>query len=332
MKSQVIQFMDLVYNNANDGTSHSWGRINSAMRSALKLTIGSGFKFLADDFAYVMANYRSDYWISDPEWMYAYAIAEGNKTAVASFEAWKRREPFIADDVSMGERHEYAHASGTRDKERLHVGAQFKWKGQRVTVTSFSKDGLSLTACSYKPNPEPATCSKCHRKEWGNNERKIDKRFTITREAIILDRAERKERALTMTELKTIAQLAGHETIVKELGVKSQKELDSLPLDTIKAVLKKHDPESAVFKKRQQRSPEIKWLEQRARELNLCKDVVAFINRFHDVQSAVAAIHGSGQTTEAEAALHHIFGRVVPLEASAIEAAVQSQIKQKETT
>jgi hypothetical protein len=189
-KSAFIQMMDLVWDNANDATSHSWERLNGAMHSALNLGIGSGFKLDEDDIACVMANYSTGYWIGESsEWVYGLAIAVENASAIKSFEKWKGRAPIIADDVTLNSHSGYTHGGHlARAKERLAVGSKFPFRGLELTVTSFNGD--SCTACSYK--------------ETGKSyERKIDKRFKITRELIIEERAERKERGKLIAELDT---------------------------------------------------------------------------------------------------------------------------------
>ena len=120
--SPVDRLLTIVWENTLKATGHSWERLNHAMHAALKLAIGAGFEFETDDMKQVMANYRTGYWIGDPEWCYSMAIGQGNLSAAKSYEAWKAREPFIADDVDIG-RHwnneGFAHSVSGRVKERL---------------------------------------------------------------------------------------------------------------------------------------------------------------------------------------------------------------------
>jgi len=58
--SSVIELLDLVYASTNDATSHSYERLNHAMRNALKLAIGAGFKFDISSKVHVKAAFTSD--------------------------------------------------------------------------------------------------------------------------------------------------------------------------------------------------------------------------------------------------------------------------------
>lgn len=183
--SDAIKLLDLVWKNTNDGTSHSYERLNHAMHAALSLAIGACFKFQIDDYRHILCNYRTGYWIGESdEWVYKLAIGVENMSAIQSFEAEKDREPFIADDVSFEVYGGWTHGERfTRQRERLCVGARFPWKGMKLTVTSFANDQSYLTACSYKK--DDGTCGRA----------KIDKRIKITRQDILDNRAMRKEQA-----------------------------------------------------------------------------------------------------------------------------------------
>lgn len=173
--SPVRELLDHVWAQGQAGMrSGSWERLNNAMRQALNLAIGAGFKFEPTDLP-VPGEFRPGYWLGDPEWIYSMAIREGNYTAVAVYEAWKQREPIIAANVFPDGHADFAHKSGMRTAERLHVGAEFTWKGEQVTVTSFRADGAAI-ACSYKNGLN------------GTSQRRIKKRYTITREMVIEER------------------------------------------------------------------------------------------------------------------------------------------------
>lgn len=203
-RSGVIQLLDLVYKNSLCGVNHSWERLNKAMRLSLKTAIGSGFEFDIDDWQYIGSHYRSGYWLGDDiEHWYAICVSDDNATAIASYEKWKNREACIADDVTPI-KSDIAHMTGTRNLCRLAVGSEFAWKGKKVTVTSFG-DGY-LVACSYKPrerHPDPseevqkAMAVVRQSVRWINDphdySNKIEKRFKITRQDIIDDRAARKQ-------------------------------------------------------------------------------------------------------------------------------------------
>jgi hypothetical protein len=229
-KSAVIELLDLVYDRANEAVEHSWERLNHAMRHALELAVGAGFTFAESDIAYVHANYRSGYWLGESsEWVYALAIGVGNLTAAKSYEAYAKREPFIADDVRLHINSQgYTNGdSGKRQRERLAVGSEFPWKGATARVTSFSGDGLTLTACTYKPRN-----SNDHLRE------RIDKRYKISRDDIIADRAERKERKelhVKATAFVLAGKLVSGE-FLKRLGVESQAEFDAVPIAKVRKV------------------------------------------------------------------------------------------------
>lgn len=228
--SAAIQLLDLVWANANTATAHSWERLNHAMHKALSLAIGAGFEFSIGDMAHVGSNYRSGYWIGDSsEWIYHLAIASENATAYQSYEAWKKREPFIADDVEMQEHGGFIHANFIgRQRERLSVGARFEWKGAKLKVNSFAADQSYVNAASYKPRKKG---------EYGD---KIDKRFKISRADILAERAERKERGQLMESLTKAATAAGTaETITKALGVKTKSDYAKLPIEKIRKVAAK---------------------------------------------------------------------------------------------
>jgi hypothetical protein len=227
-RSDVIKLLDIVWAGANEATDHSWERLNHAMRDAVQLCIAAGMKFAETDIDHVRNNYRSGYWIGDSrEWIYSLAVADGNGSAVKAFEMSFGREPFIADGVTPSQ-HCGAHMTSERQKERLHVGAYFQWKGEHVKVTSFDDTAKIVIACSYHPG-----------KDGYRTESKIKKRYKITREDIIEDRAERKERDKLDAELVSIGEKAGlnNRKIVDKLGIKTRQEFDTLPTAKIRKVL-----------------------------------------------------------------------------------------------
>lgn len=225
--SAVIQLLDLVWNHTNQATPHSWERLNHAMRKSLTLAVGAGFEFEPGDMAIVLesAAYRSHFWIGESsEWVYALAVTVGNMSAITDYEAMKCRPGFIADQVEptgYGGGEGFLHLTSTRQRERLAVGFTFPWKGKKVTVTSIGKD--ALTACSYKA---PAG-------------HKIEKRFTITREDILTERAEQKERRQLTLQLESILDGEVQKQITATLGVKNRQEFNALPIKKIRACVAK---------------------------------------------------------------------------------------------
>jgi len=153
-QSPVLDLLDIVWRHSDQATSHSWSRVNTSMKGALSLAIGSGMRFGRDDFWEIAQRYRFHYWAGNTggfaEWFYCLAVVEGNLSACRAFEHYKNRKPFIVEGVSPGSGPTFAHRSGFRETGRLCVGATFTWNGEQVTVTSFAEDGKSLVACSYR--------------------------------------------------------------------------------------------------------------------------------------------------------------------------------------
>jgi len=251
--SPVQEFVILVRENCAEATSHSWERISHAMRHALRLLIGAGFKFTEDDVSLLAKRTWWGYAVGESaEWFYSMAIREGNFSAAASYEAMKGRKPFIADDVDLGDSWggTFCHMVGNRVKERLAEGFSFTWKGQKVTVTSFAADGQYLIACSYKKRGQ-----KIHHKtnparriagigaingenvEVYNGPKKIDKRYRITREDIIADRSERKKRAKLVDQAKELAAAAGVKDLPERLGFRPGDHIDTLPVARLEKVI-----------------------------------------------------------------------------------------------
>lgn len=215
-----------VWKESQKATDHSWGRLNTVMRNTLRLAIGAGFEFQESDFK-DLGQFRPGYWLgSSDEWIYSAAIAESNYSAATAYESWKGRSAIIADGVSMGSTHDlYAHKANDRESERLHVGSKFKWDGETVTVTSFNKDGDAV-ACSYA--------------DAGRS--KIKRRYVVTRDKVIRDRAERKERAKIREELLAIMEKHGREDVMfwlKDFGIADDKAFDKQTPAKLASVLGK---------------------------------------------------------------------------------------------
>ncbi len=253
-RSPVIELMNHVYVQSTRTDPRSWQRVNNAMRDALHIAIGSLFEFAEDDFSYIAHHYGSGYWLGDDiERWYSHCVASGNSSAYMSFEKMmKNRQPLIADSVDPVES-KFAHSTGIRAKERLHVGASFAWKGHRVTVTSFSSDG-SCTACAYAPRDQAPEQTKevaramhvLKREGWSvnwysNESRKPIRRFKITRDNLIADRAERKRRDEIEAEMQAMcvdnAERAA--AILEIAGFKSRHEFELIPLKKLESALVK---------------------------------------------------------------------------------------------
>ena len=222
--SEAIKLLDLVWGNANRATGFSYERLNHSMRDALRLTIGSGFAFELGDMKYIAEHYRFGYWCgSCIEWIYSLAVAVENMSVVKSFEAWKGRTPFMFDGVSIQSNNGFTHGSRmTRQRERLVVGADCEWRGYSVTVTSFAQDQKSLTACSYR------------RMQNGGYSGQVEERFTITHDAIKVERAERKERENLLDVLTSVATDQTRGDIIKALGLQKRPEHTKRPVRAIR--------------------------------------------------------------------------------------------------
>jgi len=190
-RSAAFRLMELVYDFSCADTGHSWDRINHAMRSSLHTAIQGGLRFNRVDFAMLAERLGSGYWLRNDggnmvgEWFYREALIYGNSSAAQSFEAWKRRPPFIVDriegsDCAYSNGHFHVPKTG-----RLAMGFRFHWAGLVVTVTSFSDDGQSLTACAYKNRPIG--------KYGYEGALKISRRFKITIEALRAEMTHRRK-------------------------------------------------------------------------------------------------------------------------------------------
>lgn len=236
--SEVIKLLDIVWENCSAGVTHSWGHVNGSMRSALELAIG-GFKFDLGDFDIISdrSKYNFGYWCGDSvEWIYSQAIHACNMSAVHAFEKWKGREPFIADEVTFDHRQNcYRNSGGDRKKERLFVGAWFRWQGIQVKVTSFSDDQSYVNACSYKARKKG---------EYGD---KIDKRFKLNALDIKTGRAEMKERKELVARMTfACADENIQKQIIKALKTNKRLEINAMSLKKIREVADKYAPKSII--------------------------------------------------------------------------------------
>lgn len=219
-RSSVIRLLDEVWTSTNAGTSHSYERLNHAMRAALTLAIGAGFEFAEDDISHIMTNYRSGYWVGEREWIYSLAVCVENSSAYKSYEKCAAREPVIADGVTIRSGSGFTHGNYmNRQRERLCVGAELEWMGENVEVTSVKGD--YVVACSYKPSKK------------GKYSKKINKRYSIGKDDVIRERADKKKRKALADKLQPYADKA-----VKLLKAKNMKAFYALPIKKIEAVLK----------------------------------------------------------------------------------------------
>jgi hypothetical protein len=174
--SPALVLLRHVWKNEGEGMGKSWSRLNGAMQSALSLAIECGMRFNLGDFAEFGPAFSASYWMGSDlgEGYYSRACGSSgysgrscshgpNSSAYQSYEAWRKRTPFIVREKPHGD----------AAKVRLCVGESFIWpdkedKPQTVWVTSFAADQTSLTACSYADRSKG----------------KIKNRYTITHELI----------------------------------------------------------------------------------------------------------------------------------------------------
>lgn len=228
--STVIQLLDLVWANCNKVQGHSWERLNTSMHSALTLAITSGMVFDLGDFASFERRYRFGYWGIQhsgsngfAEGFYVTAVACGNMSAAKSFEQWKGRKPFIVEDAEA-ERHAVGRGCESNCGGRLAIGSRFRYRGEYVTVTSFSGDGEHLTACTYKPV------------ESGSGSRKIAKRFKITREDLLQYRRRLKLLGM-LTEYANKGD-AEHKEVRKLLKMRKNTKPEDVSFEALEAAVK----------------------------------------------------------------------------------------------
>lgn len=225
-ESAAMQLLSLVWRETNTATAFSWERLNHAMRAALELAIGAGMKFAEGDFGATLDRWNPGRWLSESdEWCYALAVEVGNRSAIAAYEAYRKRGSIIADDVDTGDRHSgYLHLSGRRQRERLAVGFKFPWYGEQATVTSMPHGDGPLVACSYAPNPG------------GQYRSKILHRYKITAADIIKDRKRRK----LLDRLQDEVSKEYYQAMLLELGnPKNKAELLAVPVERIERAAEK---------------------------------------------------------------------------------------------
>lgn len=210
-----MRLLGLVWFNAGTATSHSWQRYNTSLRKALQLAIGSGFKFTAADFA-SLSRFRPGFWMgADWEWVYSMAVAEGNESAARAWEEYQGREPIIGGWVKPAQRHDsYAHQSNSRKQDRIHVGCTFEYQGFRVRVTSFVNKGPAFGVAD-----------------------KESRRFTITRQSVIADRAAMKEKKRIHDRLfsKVESGELKSNDVLSHLGARSKTEFFQIPIHILQS-------------------------------------------------------------------------------------------------
>ena len=117
--SPAYELLLLVWEHALSETGHSYDRLNRSMHGAMNLAIDSGFSFDSDTFARAMADFRGRFWFHD-EGYYSLAVQTDNLSAAQAYEAWKEREPFIADECLSLIRARHDKRDGSLSAVRFH--------------------------------------------------------------------------------------------------------------------------------------------------------------------------------------------------------------------
>jgi hypothetical protein len=140
-QSTVQLVIGTIYRESLKANGHSWTRLNGILSGTMRNLIAAGVKFEVDDVKKALVDFSGHYWDHSEGWYSSACGAEhgdggGNLSAAISLEHFFERDPFIWAEL-------------TKTPWRLYVGADFTWKGERVTVTSFDDEKHTLTACSY---------------------------------------------------------------------------------------------------------------------------------------------------------------------------------------
>lgn len=145
-KSPAVQLIELVYHEQGHQMGRSNERFNAGMRDACQLAIRYGLCFDLDDFETLGAQRTASYYntsiylAGESEYTIACGKERGrqNQSACLSFEKWKNRKPFIVREPEE------------KTGNRIAVGIDFTWYGERTSCTSFADDGSYLIGCTYK--------------------------------------------------------------------------------------------------------------------------------------------------------------------------------------
>ena len=119
----------------------SWRRLNGALHDTLAAAIIAHLSFLPDDFAAIRNDMNGAYWMGDGagsalgDGYYSLAVGCAHTPACISFERYAGRPAALWSEDN-------------KTPQRLHVGSEFTWKAQKLTVTSINLN--YLVACSYR--------------------------------------------------------------------------------------------------------------------------------------------------------------------------------------
>lgn len=164
MKDPVFTILSTMLANSPEA---SYVRLNGALCGTLRDCINADLPFRRDTFSRIYKELRGGWWFGDGagsamgEHFYTLACSVNHASAYQSFEAFAGR-PGVLWENDAG------------NPARLHVGAQFHWKGHYVTVTSMRAD--RLVACTYKGGDD----KRNEGVRVGNIIGKHDKPFVVT--------------------------------------------------------------------------------------------------------------------------------------------------------
>jgi len=144
--SDAVRFLRLAWIGITSKSDYSWRELNSCMHDSLTLAIQSNLRFNEDDFSKINSDFRWFYWNGGGgEGYYNLAVSRHNTSAIKALEHYWHRQPFITNVL---------YGNHPR-RQRLVVGSQFFWIGQRVTVTSFNDEAGKVVAVIYRKPEAP---------------------------------------------------------------------------------------------------------------------------------------------------------------------------------
>lgn len=147
--SPAVKFLTMMWEHIGGGSC--WQVVNWAMRDTLHMAVKSRMRFDAGDLSDIYGKFDARYWIgADIEWLYDLAIRSDNQSAIAMFEHYCGRRPFIATVDSRGGSAGYRHASGINMKRgRMAVGFVVQIEGKPWWVSSFDDEKGTVRLCRY---------------------------------------------------------------------------------------------------------------------------------------------------------------------------------------
>jgi hypothetical protein len=223
--SPAIALIRAVWEGSFTSRPQTWDRLNLVLRQALDLAIGAGMQFLPGDLARLRGGMFSfARWCRCPDGLYSLAVSTGNKSFIEDFEACYEQPPLIADQVESVHHFQYSHRTGSRGRERLHVGCRFPWEGEQFRVTAIGSGGARVVGDG------------------------TGRRLLITREMILENRKSGRVREKLITDLNAVFNAVDQKTgnrllaALKKIDADTHKGMKSAPLEDLQAILAKFQP------------------------------------------------------------------------------------------